>query len=74
MQQYLLYIIIAATVTSKQGFFVFEGLVHEGAHFLNFPIQALQLERKQLAQQWYGSLIGMRRRDEAYAAMQEALK
>ncbi|XP_015752851.1 PREDICTED: coiled-coil domain-containing protein 40-like [Acropora digitifera] len=36
-------------------------------------IEALQLERKQLAQQWYGSLIGMRRRDEAYAAMQEAL-
>ena len=38
MQQYLLYIIIATTVTSKQGFFMFEGLVHEGAYFWNFPI------------------------------------
>ncbi|KAJ7340194.1 Coiled-coil domain-containing protein 40 [Desmophyllum pertusum] len=36
-------------------------------------IEALQLERKQLMQQWYSSLIGMRRRDEAFAAMQEAL-
>ncbi|CAH3039798.1 unnamed protein product [Pocillopora meandrina] len=36
-------------------------------------IEALQLEKKQLTQQWYSSLIGMRRRDEAYAAMQEAL-
>lgn len=37
-------------------------------------VQALQLEKKQLTQQWYSSLIGMRRRDEAYAAMQEALR
>jgi len=36
-------------------------------------IEALQLEKKQLTQQWYSSLIGMRRRDEAFAAMQEAL-
>ncbi|KAK3733202.1 hypothetical protein QZH41_019682 [Actinostola sp. cb2023] len=36
-------------------------------------IEALHLEEKQLLQQWNSSLIGMRRRDEAYAAMQEAL-
>ncbi|XP_032234443.2 coiled-coil domain-containing protein 40 [Nematostella vectensis] len=36
-------------------------------------IEALQLEQKQLLQQWNSSLIGMRRRDEAYAAMQDAL-
>ena len=40
----------------------------------NIYVQALQLEKKQLTQQWYSSLIGMRRRDEAYAAMQEALR
>ena len=37
-------------------------------------LKALQLEKKQLTQQWYSSLIGMRRRDEAFAAMQEALR
>ena len=37
-------------------------------------MQAIQLEKKQLLQQWNSSLIGMRRRDEAYAAMQEAVR
>ncbi|XP_033121483.1 coiled-coil domain-containing protein 40-like [Anneissia japonica] len=36
-------------------------------------IESINLERKQLYQQWNSSLIGMRRRDEAYAAMNEAL-
>ncbi|XP_071960201.1 coiled-coil domain-containing protein 40-like isoform X2 [Antedon mediterranea] len=36
-------------------------------------IESIQLERKQLYQQWNSSLIGMRRRDEAHAAMLEAL-
>jgi hypothetical protein len=36
--------------------------------------QAIGLEKKQLYQQWNSSLIGMRRRDEAHAAMQEALQ
>jgi len=36
-------------------------------------LEAIQLEKKQLLQQWNSSLIGMRRRDEAYAAMQEAV-
>jgi len=36
-------------------------------------IEAIDLEKKQLYQQWQSSLIGMRRRDEAYAAMNEAL-
>ncbi|XP_043924009.1 coiled-coil domain-containing protein 40 [Protopterus annectens] len=36
-------------------------------------IDAINMEKKQLLQQWNTSLIGMRRRDEAYAAMEEAL-
>ncbi|KAF7236906.1 Coiled-coil domain-containing protein 40, partial [Varanus komodoensis] len=36
-------------------------------------IQAIHLEKKQLLHQWTVSLTGMKRRDEAYAAMQEAL-
>ena len=36
--------------------------------------QAILLEKKQLYQQWTSSLIGMKRRDEAHAAMQEALR
>ncbi|XP_076810379.1 coiled-coil domain-containing protein 40-like [Clavelina lepadiformis] len=36
-------------------------------------IEAINLEKKQLYQQWNSSLIGMKRRDEAHAAMQEAL-
>ncbi|KAK3091997.1 hypothetical protein FSP39_024328 [Pinctada imbricata] len=39
----------------------------------HMEIEAIQLEKKQLFQQWNSSLIGMRRRDEAHAAMQEAL-
>uniref|UniRef100_A0A7M4FLL4 Coiled-coil domain 40 molecular ruler complex subunit n=1 Tax=Crocodylus porosus TaxID=8502 RepID=A0A7M4FLL4_CROPO len=37
-------------------------------------IQAINLEKKQLMQQWNSSLTGMKRRDEAYTAMQEALR
>ncbi|KAL2087120.1 hypothetical protein ACEWY4_018179 [Coilia grayii] len=36
-------------------------------------MEALQVERKQLMQQWNSSLVGMRKRDEAYTAMQDAL-
>ncbi|XP_066443436.1 coiled-coil domain-containing protein 40 isoform X2 [Eleutherodactylus coqui] len=39
----------------------------------NMEIEAIGLEKKQLLQQWNSSLIGMTRRDEAYAALQEAL-
>ena len=52
-----------------------------GNHIVGFPtrwltclyFQAISLEKKQLYQQWNSSLIGMRRRDEAHAAMLEAL-
>lgn len=45
------------------------------SNYFNFVcIQAIHLEKKQLFQQWNSSLIGMRRRDEAHSAMQEALK
>lgn len=37
-------------------------------------IEAICLEKKQLLQQWNSSLIGMTRRDEAYSAIQEALR
>ncbi|XP_060108826.1 coiled-coil domain-containing protein 40 isoform X2 [Heteronotia binoei] len=37
-------------------------------------IQSINLEKKQLLHQWAVSLTGMKRRDEAYAAMQEALR
>ncbi|KAM8945657.1 coiled-coil domain-containing protein 40 [Pelodytes ibericus] len=39
----------------------------------NMEIESIGLEKKQLLQQWNSSLIGMTRRDEAYAAIQEAL-
>lgn len=39
----------------------------------HMEIEAIHLEKKQLFQQWNSSLIGMRRRDEAHSAMQEAL-
>ncbi|XP_070596284.1 coiled-coil domain-containing protein 40 [Erythrolamprus reginae] len=37
-------------------------------------IQTINMEKKQLFHQWTVSLTGMKRRDEAYAAMQEALR
>jgi len=37
-------------------------------------MDSLAMEQKQLMQQWDSSLVGMRRRDEAFAAMQEALR
>ncbi|XP_060084117.1 coiled-coil domain-containing protein 40-like [Ylistrum balloti] len=40
----------------------------------HMEIEAIGLEKKQLFQQWNSSLIGMRRRDEAHSAMQEALE
>ena len=40
----------------------------------HMEIDSINLEKKQLFQQWNSSLIGMRRRDEAHSAMQEALK
>ncbi|XP_041075699.1 coiled-coil domain-containing protein 40 [Polyodon spathula] len=40
----------------------------------HMEIEAIAVEKKQLFQQWNSSLIGMRRRDEAYTAMQEALR
>ncbi|KAM9296668.1 coiled-coil domain-containing protein 40 [Gastrophryne carolinensis] len=39
----------------------------------NMEIEAIGMEKKQLLQQWNSSLIGMTRRDEAYAAIREAL-
>ncbi|XP_038227525.1 coiled-coil domain-containing protein 40 isoform X5 [Dermochelys coriacea] len=37
-------------------------------------IQTINMEKKQLMHQWNSSLTGMKRRDEAYSAMQEALR
>ncbi|XP_075760219.1 coiled-coil domain-containing protein 40 isoform X2 [Pelodiscus sinensis] len=37
-------------------------------------IQTINMEKKQLMLQWDSSLTGMKRRDEAYSAMQEALR
>ncbi|XP_035602715.1 coiled-coil domain-containing protein 40 isoform X1 [Oncorhynchus keta] len=37
-------------------------------------MDSLGMERKQLLQQWNSSLVGMRRRDDAYTAMVEALR
>ncbi|CAL8333570.1 unnamed protein product [Lota lota] len=37
-------------------------------------MESLAMERKQLLQQWDSSLVGMRRRDEAFTAMQDALR
>jgi len=39
----------------------------------SMEIEAITLEKKQLFQQWSSSLIGMKRRDEAHAAMLGAL-
>ena len=43
-------------------------------YYTTMWLQAITLEKKQLFHQWNCSLIGMRRRDEARAAMQEALE
>ena len=40
----------------------------------HMEIDAINMEKKQLFQQWNSSLIGMRRRDEAHSAMNEALR
>lgn len=40
----------------------------------DYLFKAITLEKKQLFQQWNSSLIGMRRRDEAHSAMNEALR
>ncbi|XP_056136486.1 coiled-coil domain-containing protein 40 [Lampris incognitus] len=37
-------------------------------------MDSLAMERKQLLQQWNSSLVGMKKRDEAFTAMQEALR
>uniref|UniRef100_UPI003AAAC844 coiled-coil domain-containing protein 40 n=1 Tax=Centroberyx gerrardi TaxID=166262 RepID=UPI003AAAC844 len=37
-------------------------------------MDSLVMERKQLLQQWDSSLVGMRKRDEAFTALQEALR
>ncbi|XP_068444609.1 coiled-coil domain-containing protein 40 isoform X2 [Clinocottus analis] len=37
-------------------------------------MESLMMTRKQLLQQWSSSLIGMKRRDEAFGAMQEAMR
>ncbi|KAJ4944290.1 hypothetical protein JOQ06_012834 [Pogonophryne albipinna] len=37
-------------------------------------MESLVLARNQLLQQWSGSLVGMRRRDEAFSAMQDAVR
>lgn len=37
-------------------------------------MESLVLARKQLLQQWSSSLLGMRRRDEALSATQEAVR
>lgn len=37
-------------------------------------MESLLMARKQLLQQWNSSLVGMRRRDEAFSAMQEAMR
>ncbi|XP_072538881.1 coiled-coil domain-containing protein 40 [Salminus brasiliensis] len=37
-------------------------------------MDSLTVERKQLLQQWNSSLVGMKRRDEVFTAMQEALR
>ncbi|CAL1527056.1 unnamed protein product [Lymnaea stagnalis] len=39
----------------------------------HMEIESIDMEKKDLYQKWNSSLIGMRRRDEAYAAMQDAM-
>ena len=49
-------------------------VLQEALNEAHMEIEQISLEKKQLFQQWSSSLIGMRRRDEAHAAMLEALK
>lgn len=37
-------------------------------------MESVMMARKQLFQQWNSSLVGMKKRDEAFAAMQEAVR
>lgn len=55
-----------------------QGLV-PGPHVPRVPqarmeVDSLEVERKQLLQQWNRSLVGMQRRDEAHAAKQGELR
>ncbi|XP_028912869.1 coiled-coil domain-containing protein 40 isoform X2 [Ornithorhynchus anatinus] len=40
----------------------------------SFEIETINLEKKQLMNQWSSSLVGMKRRDEAFTAVREALR
>ncbi|KAK2815627.1 hypothetical protein Q5P01_026094 [Channa striata] len=46
----------------------------EALSLAEMEMECLMLARKQLLQHWNSSLVGMRRRDEAFSAMQEALR
>lgn len=41
---------------------------------VDISLQTIVMEKQKLYQQWTSSLIGMSRRDEAYASMQTAVK
>ncbi|KAL5473502.1 hypothetical protein EMCRGX_G027992 [Ephydatia muelleri] len=47
--------------------------LREAVSEANMELEALQMEKKKLLQQWNSSLIGMARRDEAYSAMLAAM-
>ncbi|KAJ8332100.1 hypothetical protein SKAU_G00429100 [Synaphobranchus kaupii] len=49
-------------------------VAQEGLSEAQMELDALLVEQKQLLQQWNSSLLGVRRRDEAYNTMQEALR
>ncbi|KAF3687185.1 Coiled-coil domain-containing protein 40 [Channa argus] len=46
----------------------------EALSLAEMEMESLMLARKQLLQQWNSSLVGMRKRDEAFSAMQAALR
>lgn len=47
-----------------------DGMLHEATHEMSL----IAFEKKQLLQQWKGSLIGLARRDDALTAANNALK
>ncbi|CAL8389643.1 unnamed protein product [Arctogadus glacialis] len=48
--------------------------VSETLSEVQLETDSLAMEKRQLLQQWDSSLVGMRRRDEAFSAMQDALR
>ena len=49
-------------------------MVRQALNEAKMETEAIQTEKKQLLQNWNSCLVGMKRRDEAHAQMNEAIR